>query len=62
VKTYWWASGRMGHGMPAISPIAGPQNPAQETTMSAGTVPSDVVTPVTRPLARSMPVTVVSAQ
>ena len=43
--------------MPTMAPTSTPQKPAQETTMSAGMVPSGVWTPVTRPSDCSMPVT-----
>ena len=59
VFTYWWASGSSGTFMPTILPSSRPQNPAQETTMSAGITPSAVSTPVTLPPVCSMPVTVV---
>ena len=61
VVTYWWASGSSGTRIPIMSPMAGPQNPAQETTMSASmTVSSPIRTPVTFPPSCSIPVTVVS--
>ena len=44
--------------MPTIAPIRGPQIPAHETTMSAGTSPWSVMTARTRPSSVRMPVTV----
>ena len=59
VLAYWCANGSSGTSMPTIAPISGPQKPAHDTTMSAGIVPLDVATPVTRPPLCSIPVTLV---
>ena len=48
-----------GRPCPTIAPRSGPQNPPQDTTMSAGITPSAVVTPVTCPPLCSMPITFV---
>jgi hypothetical protein len=49
VRAYWWAIGSSGMVTPASAPTAGPQNPAQLTTMSALWKPLSVRTPVTAP-------------
>lgn len=58
VFAYWCASGCRGTSTPAMRPMTGPQNPAAETTWSAGKMPRSVTTAVTLPSSRSMPTTV----